>query len=213
MKNSITIILVIGLLVSCSQTEQKPKNVVESKVTGVFPFKMPTEKPNIPLSSSTERMFEYNSKRVQDNELFSQFKYTRLKGFDYSNGDGTISRRDPSRPILVDGTFYIWYTKRDKQVPPVGYSSAKEATDVIPSTDWDLSDIWYATSEDGITWEEKGPAVRRPEKRDKYAVAHGLVTAKNPLGPFEKHPLNPVMNSGHETTYWPFKRRCCDIGY
>jgi len=44
-----------------------------------------------------------------------------------------------------------------------------------------------------------------PEVRDTYAVAHGLVIAENPLGPFQKHPLNPVLSSGHETTYFPFK--------
>jgi len=29
--------------------------------------------------------------------------------------------------------------------------------------------------------------------------------ADDPLGPYEKCPLNPVLNSGHETTYFPFK--------
>lgn len=223
---------------------------------------------------------------------------------DYHKGDGTVSRRDPSRPILVDGKYYIYYTKRHTKVPPIGWNRAKEATDEIPSTDWDLCDIWYATSTDGISWKEEGIAIKRPEKpnpgwrsvatpdilvwkgkyylyyqafnepsglrgdwcpvsvsyadspdgpwthggdsvipfgkkgewdqdathdpqpivykgkiylyykaaynkwpdiRDKYAVGHGLAIADDPLGPFEKHPLNPVMTSGHETTYFPFK--------
>lgn len=34
--------------------------------------------------------------------------------------------------------------------------------------------------------------------------APGLATADDPLGPFTKHPLNPIMNSGHETTRFPF---------
>ena len=34
---------------------------------------------------------------------------------------------------------------------------------------------------------------------------HGLAIADNPLGPFKKHPLNPIMNSGHETTLFPFR--------
>ena len=33
---------------------------------------------------------------------------------------------------------------------------------------------------------------------------NGLAIAEDPLGPFEKHPLNPVINSGHETTLFPF---------
>ncbi|WP_109830911.1 glycoside hydrolase family 117 protein [Reichenbachiella versicolor] len=295
----------IALAFSCTKTkEAKQETPKEPTSSQAFPFKMPETAPDIPMSTSTQRMFEYPAKRVQDNDLYSLFKYTRLKGFDYHGHDGTVSRRDPSRPVFVNGKYYIWYTYRNTEVAPIGYSRAKEATDVIPSTDWDLSDIWYATSEDGITWNEIGPAVERPEKpksgwrsvatpdilvwegkyylyyqafdepsglrgdlcpvsvsyadspdgpwthgadavipfgkegewdqnathdphpiifngkihiyykaaynkwphlRDKYAVAHGLVTADNPLGPFEKHPLNPVMNSGHETTYWPFK--------
>ncbi|TWT80782.1 hypothetical protein CA13_22280 [Planctomycetes bacterium CA13] len=271
---------------------------------GVFPHKMPESKPDIEMSSAMERMFRYPAPRAQDNELFSQFKYTPLEGFDYNGGDGTISRRDPSRPILVDGKYYVWYTRRHTPVPPIGSAHANEATDVIPSTDWDLCEIWYATSQDGFTWEEQGIAVPRPAKpipgwrsvatpdilvwkgkyylyyqafveasglkgdwcpvsasyanspdgpwtstnktiihtgkkgdwdqdaihdphpvvykgkiytyykaaynkwpdiRDKYAVAHGLAIADDPLGPFLKHSLNPVLNSGHETTYFPFK--------
>ena len=48
---------------------------------GVFPHRMPEKKPDIPLSAAMERMFDYMAPRVQDNELFSQFKYTRLGGF------------------------------------------------------------------------------------------------------------------------------------
>lgn len=300
--------IIIGALIACSEskTESKtePKQDVETVEAKIFPHKMPTEKPDFPMSAATERMFSYPAPRVQDNELFSQFKYTRLKGFDYHGGDGTISRRDPSRPILVDGKYFIYYTKRDTKVPPIGWDRAKEATEEIPSTDWDLCDIWYATSEDGTTWKEEGVAVARPAKpkagwrsvatpdiliwkgkyylyyqaftepsglrgdwcpvsvsyadspngpwthggdavipfgkkgewdqdathdphpivyngkiylyykaaynkwpdiRDKYAVGHGLAIAEDPLGPFEKHPLNPVLASGHETTYFPFK--------
>ena len=40
---------------------------------------------------------------------------------------------------------------------------ANESNDTIPSADWDLSDIYYATSEDGFTREEQGIAVARPE--------------------------------------------------
>jgi len=115
----------------------------------VFPHKMPESKPGIPLSAAMERMFDYPTTRLQDNELFSQFKYTRLKGFDYHDGDGTVSRRDPSRPILVNGRYSIWYTERDTSVPPIGASRANEATDTVPSTDWELCDLWYATSTDG----------------------------------------------------------------
>ena len=35
--------------------------------------------------------------------------------------------------------------------------------------------------------------------------AQGLAIADDPLGPFRKHPLNPLLNSGHETTLFPFQ--------
>ncbi|MFT5884395.1 MAG: hypothetical protein ACI9IP_000850 [Arcticibacterium sp.] len=171
---------------------------------------------------------------------------------------------------------------------------------MIPSADWDLAEIWYATSKDGFTWEEQGVAISRPAKpnvgwrsvsttdilewngkyylyyqgfmetsgkrgddcpvavsysdspdgpwtpthkivipngkagewdqfsiHDPYPLVYkgqiylyyksdfdgdpelvrmqGLAIADNPLGPFVKHPLNPVINSGHETTLFPFK--------
>ncbi|MEH0152709.1 glycoside hydrolase [Limibacter armeniacum] len=294
---------------SCSETTtntgSENENQTEiAKATTVFPHKLPEEKPDFPMSAATERMFSYPAPRAQDNDLYTLFKYTRLKGFDYNNGDGTITRRDPSRPIYVDGKYYIWYTKRDTKFVPIGAKRAKEATDEIPSTDWDLSDIWYATSADGITWEEQGVAVSRPAKPNQgwrsvatpdilvwegkyylyyqafnepsglrgdwcpismsyadspngpwkaggnemiplgkkgewdqdqtqdphpivykgkiymyykaaynkwvdkwntYAVGHGVAIADSPFGPFKKHPLNPVMQSGHETTYFPYK--------
>lgn len=295
------IVLIVGIAVSCTQTPEKPKSVKNQ----VFPHKMPTEKPDYPLSSAIDRMYDYPALRAQDNELYSLFKYTELEGFDYNDHDGTISRRDPSRPIFVNGKYYIWYTKRDTKTPPIGAKRAAEATDVIPSTDWDLCDLWYATSEDGFKWKEEGIAVSRPAKpelgwrsiatpdilvwegkyylyfqafnepsglrgdwcpismaysdspdgpwthtgkpaialgkkgdwdqdqtqdphlivrdgkiylyykaafnkwpevRKKYVVCHGLAIAENPFGPFEKHPLNPVLNSGHETTFFPFKK-------
>ena len=264
---------------------------------GGFPYDFPTEKPDRPLSAALERTFtQYPAPRPEHNELFSLFKYTRLEGFDYNGGDGTISRRDPSKIIFKNGKYYVWYTKRDTPTPPQGSGNH---TDTNPSADWDLSDIWYATSKDGFTWKEEGVAVPRPPKPqvgwrsvtttdilewegkyylyyqgfmeasgtrgddcpvavsyadspdgpwtaankivipngakgdwDQYSIhdpyplvhdgkiyiyyksdsngkenirMHGLAIGEHPLGPFEKHPLNPVLGSGHETTLFPFK--------
>lgn len=41
--------------------------------------------------------------------------------------------------------------------------------------------------------------------KERRVRMQGLAIADNPLGPFNKHPLNPVLNSGHETTLFPFK--------
>lgn len=235
--------------------------------------------------------------RPEDNELYSQFKYTELKGFDYNNHDGTISRRDPSKVIFENGKYYVWYTYRHTATSPKG---PKLCNDTIPSADWDLAEIWYATSTDGFTWKEQGVAIPRPPKPnlghrsvstadilkwkgkyymyyqgfsepsgtrgddcpvlmsysdspdgpwiatnkivipngpkdtwDQYSIhdpyplvykgkiylyyksdfdgrpnlvrMQGLATSDNPMGPFIKNPLNPVLASGHETTLFPFK--------
>jgi len=262
-----------------------------------FPYLLPDKKPDRPLSQAMERLYtEYPAPTPEANELYSTFKFTALDGFDDHHGDGTVSRRDPSKVIRVGGTYYVWYTHRQTAAPPRG---AAQGSDSVPSTDWDLAEIWYATSENGFTWREQGVAVPRPAQphpgwrsvctpdvliwkgkyylyyqgflemsgqrgddcpvtasvadspqgpwrpshqiviangapgewdqysiHDPYALvykgqiylyyksdfnnaqphvrAHGLATADDPLGPFTKHPLNPVMNSGHETTLFPF---------
>ncbi len=263
-----------------------------------FPYKLPQEKPDRKLSAAMQRLYtDYMGPRPEDNELYSLFKYTRLTGFDYHNDDGTISRRDPSKVIFAEGKYYVWYTYRHTSTPPQG---AELCNDTIPSSDWDLCEIWYATSTDGFNWEEQGVAIPRPPKpnvgwrsvstadilvfkgkyylyyqgflepsgkrgddcpvavsysdspngpwtaanqivipnggkdewdqfsiHDPYPLIYkdkiylyyksdfngqpnlvrssGLATADNPLGPFTKCPLNPVINSGHETTLFPFK--------
>lgn len=254
---------------------------------GVFPFYPPKEKPDMELSAALERSYDlYGGVRPETNELYSLFRYTELKGFDYHDYDGTRVRRDPSKVVLANGKYYVWYTHTNTERPSNGVPNA---------------DVWYATSEDGFTWEEQGPAVQRPPQpevgwssvltadilvwkgkyylyyqafgnehgkakanpvRVSYAEApdgpwtdyseivipkgkegawdqhcihdpyplvrdgkiwlyyksdlagtshrdflrmHGLAIADTPLGPFRKHPLNPIMNSGHETTLFPFR--------
>ncbi|MBK1875790.1 glycoside hydrolase family 117 protein [Pelagicoccus mobilis] len=263
-----------------------------------FPFVLPAEKPERQLSEALHRNYDnFEAARPEDNEFYSLFKYTELEGFDYNNFDGTITRRDPSKVIFHNGKYYVYYTHRDTGHVVRGPA---RATDVIPARDWDLSEIWYATSEDGFKWEEQGVAIPRAEKpnpgwrsvstadilewegkyymyyqafsiqpvaegdycpvavsvadspdgpwtpinqvvipngaedewdgysiHDPYPLVfngkiylyyksdfdvkerrvrmQGLAIADNPLGPFEKHPLNPVLNSGHETTLFPFR--------
>lgn len=138
------------LLISCGVISQS------------FPYNLPKEKPNMPLSASMQRNYDsYMAPRPEDNELYSQFKYTELKGLNYNNHDGTISRRDPSKVIFENGKYYVWYTHRHTSTPPKG---AKLCNDTIPSADWDLAEIWYATSKDGFTWEEQGVSIPRPPK-------------------------------------------------
>ncbi len=273
-------------------------NHCAAQKNGGFPFELPKTKPNRKLSAAMQRNYDgYPAPRPEENELYSQFKYTELKGFDYHNHDGTVSRRDPSKVIFANGKYYVWYTHRNTPTPPMG---ALKCNDTIPSSDWDLCEIWYATSTDGFTWKEEGVAIPRPPKPmvgcrsvatadvllwkgkyylyyqgfnepsgmrgddcpvamssadspdgpwtplnqvvipngapgewDQYSIhdpyplvykgkiylyyksdfdgkpnlvrMQGLAIADNPTGPFKKCELNPVLNSGHETTLFPFK--------
>ncbi|MEM6319422.1 MAG: family 43 glycosylhydrolase [Bacteroidota bacterium] len=304
MRHLIILLLSIGLLLACEQKPIEEPATVENQ--GAFPFELPQEKPNRAMSTAMERIYtNYESPQPENNELFSQFKYTELEGFDYNGHDGTITRRDPSKILLHNGKYYVWYTHRKTPTPPQG---AAKSTDVIPSSDWDLADIWYATSADGFTWEEQGVAIARPPKpspgwrsvtttdilewegkyylyyqafmeasgkrgddcpvavsyanspdgpwtphkeivipngaagewdqysiHDPYPLVHngkiylyyksdfgekphkvrmqGLAIADHPLGPFTKHPLNPVITSGHETSLFPFRKGVAALVY
>ncbi|GAA4237967.1 hypothetical protein GCM10022291_26610 [Postechiella marina] len=298
MKNIFVLLGLVFVLFSCENKETTIKEAKQEKPIKDFPHQLPKQKPNMQLSRALNRLYDaYPAPKPQENELFSQFKYTDVKGFDYNNHDGTISRRDPSKVIKHNGKYYVWYTYRNTPTPPRG---AAASSDVIPSSDWDLAEIWYATSNDGFNWEEQGVAIKRPEKPivgwravtttdilewkgkyylyyqgfmeasgkrgddcpvavsyadspdgpwtpynkivipnggegawDQYSIhdpyplvykgkiylyyksdfgkkgdwirMQGLATADNPLGPFTKHPLNPVISSGHETSLFPFK--------
>ncbi len=297
MRKTLYLLALIGII-ACQPKKQEN--------TSAFPFILPLEKPDIAMSAAMERIYtDYEGPQPQDMELFSQFKYTELKGFDYNGDDGTITRRDPSKILLYNGKYYVWYTYRNTPTPPQG---AEKCNDTIPSSDWDLAEIWYATSTDGINWEEQGVAVPRPAKpnvgwrsvtttdilewegkyylyyqgfmeasgkrgddcpvavsyadspegpwtpankiiipngaegewdqysiHDPYPLVHdgkiyiyyksdfgenphkvrmqGLAIAEDPLGPFVKHPLNPVITSGHETSLFPFKEGVAALVY
>ena len=55
------------------------------------------------MSEAMRRNNEYESEYPMENELYTTFKYTELKGFDYNGGDGTVSRRDPSKVLFENG--------------------------------------------------------------------------------------------------------------
>ena len=97
-----------------------------------------------------------------ENELYTRFRYKPVKGLGYEAG---IHRRDPSSIIKVDDTYYVWYTYcRDTK------------------SSWLNADLWYATSKDGETWSEQGPAVERGKDGawDDYSVfTTNILVAKN----------------------------------
>jgi len=69
----------------------------------------------------------------------ASFKYTHLSGIGAEKG---VMRRDPSDVIKVGSLYYVWYTKGT--ISP-GYDGT----------------VWYATSKDGYSWEEKGMALAK----------------------------------------------------
>ena len=136
------------------------------------------EKPtDIPLSAAMQRVYDqWNPHEDRGNELYSNFKYTPLKGIPI---EPNISRRDPTKVIMVDGVYHVRYTCRITDSPPVGL---KNATDTLPGTDWDMADLYHATSKDGFTWEEEGLAVPRPPKPEvgfRSICTPGILVWKN----------------------------------
>jgi len=93
--------------------------------------------------------------RDAENPWFTKFRYMTIEGLGYEKG---IVRRDPSCVIEVDGCYFVWYTRGAHPCPPVGH---ERATDTLPAMPWDLTDVWYATSDDGHAWVEQGLAVER----------------------------------------------------
>lgn len=126
---------------------------------GPFPALIPMEKPDYPVSAAVARLYEqWNPHEDRANELYSNFKYSELN----FKREANVSRRDPTKVIKVDGVYHVWYTGRRTDHAPVGQN---KATETKPGTDWDLADIWHATSDNGWNWvEDEYPAVRRPPK-------------------------------------------------
>lgn len=117
------------------------------------------EEANNTLSASMMRYkTQWENNEPRENEFYSSFSYHKSPGLDYEEG---ISRRDPSTIIKVNNKYYVYYTRSPKTIAPVGYA---KANDTIPANTWDLCDIYYATSTDGKTWKEQGPAAVRGPK-------------------------------------------------
>jgi hypothetical protein len=99
-------------------------------------------------SAATIRAKSYK----KDCDWFCNFRYTEIHGLGYEEG---IHRRDPSSVIKVGELYYVWYTKSVGE--HVGFGG-EPGDKVFP---WDLSEVWYASSPDGVHWTEQGMAVGR----------------------------------------------------
>lgn len=104
------------------------------------------------LSAASKRALKWPTDL--GNEWFFEYQVFDLKG-DLAYEEGVV-RRDPSAIIKENGKYYVWYSKSTG--PSQGFGGDVVKDKVFP---WDRCDIWYATSEDGITWKEEGLAVAR----------------------------------------------------
>jgi len=116
-------------------------------------------RPDGPISAAMERVYDtYGIYKDQGSEFFSAFRYSRVGGIGKQAG---VTRRDPSKIIKVGDTYYVWYTRRQTAKRWLGVACASETR---PAWDWDMADIWYAASQDGFNWKERGPAVLRGDR-------------------------------------------------
>ncbi len=105
------------------------------------------------LSLASQRAIERGYDKTNA-DWFIEFEIEPLKG-DFAYEEGVI-RRDPSAVIKVDDLYHVWYTKGKGET--VGFNSANLNDKVFP---WDLTEVWHATSKDGLFWKEEGRAIGR----------------------------------------------------
>ena len=106
------------------------------------------------LSAASKRALLWKDELLHNNDWYFEYNVYDLKG-DFAYEEGVV-RRDPSAIIKHNGKFYTWYSRSTGESQ--GFGGDVENEKVFP---WDRCDIWYATSEDGITWKEEGIAVAR----------------------------------------------------
>lgn len=106
------------------------------------------------LSAASKRALE--RKYYQGPEWYGEFNTHDLTGdFVYEEG---VTRRDPSAVITVGDTYYVYYSRGMGETK--GFHTGDPENKVFP---WDKTEIWYATSKDGLEWKEQGLAVGRGE--------------------------------------------------
>ena len=104
-------------------------------------------------SASYKRFRKNNISYEKYNEFNTQFTFKKIEGFE----DGA-ERYYPSSVIKVVDKYYMWYSKPRLNSEVVG---PVDATDSLRAFHWDLCDIWFATSTDGLLWKEQGIAISR----------------------------------------------------
>ena len=140
--------------------------------------------------------------------------YTEVPGIGLEPG---VCRRDPSDVIKVGDTWFVWYTKVERD------ALAEDVRFLYPSGY--PGTIWYATSRDeGRSWEEHGRALGlgdpggfdlfytavqpTPERDDGLFEnnstsdfpAIGVAVVDRPHGPFRRAGTNPILRPSSDGT-------------
>jgi predicted GH43/DUF377 family glycosyl hydrolase len=130
--------------------------------------------------------------------------------------DPVARRHDPSNVLFIDGRYHVYYTRYE--LPNMPYREMWRAAFLH---EW-VSQIWLATSADGVTWEEQGDVfppqagawcsmgrhaphmVPRDGRYYLFFTAHGrgdemerhigVAVADRPEGPFTVMPGPPVLS-------------------
>ncbi len=157
---SLTFLLGMLIMTGCNQNTSGEKNEQKKEVQEVGITDAQIDKLGITnrdhLSAASKRALQWPTDL--GNDWFIEFENLQpLKG-DLAYEEGVV-RRDPSAMIKHDGKYYVWYSRSTGLTQ--GFAGDIENEKVFP---WDRCDIWYATSEDGWTWKEEGPAVERGPK-------------------------------------------------
>jgi len=146
------IYLIISLLIfsGCELAEKKPAQepIQESSIKNLGI----TNKDSLSAASRRAITMQYE----RGPEWWTKFRQSDLEG-DFAFEEGVV-RRDPSAVIRVNEKYYVYYTKSLGKA--YGFHTGDPAKKVFP---WDQSDVWCASSTDGINWNDVGPAVVRGE--------------------------------------------------
>lgn len=158
------------------------------------------------LSAASKRALSWPER---DNNWYGEFWERDLKGdFAYEEG---VTRRDPSSILYEDGLYHVWYSRAEG--PTKGFSGNLDDK-VFP---WDYTDVWHATSKDGITWDEQKLAVGRGEPgafddrsvftpevfkhEDTYYLVYQTVKS-----PYVKRVKNQIGISSAKSPYGPWTK-------
>ena len=134
---------------SSEETMEKPTQTYPDSVYDYLAI--PKDKP---LSAASKRALARNY--AQGPDWYIEFEMHDLKG-DLAYEEG-VTRRDPSDIMTVGDTYYVYYSKATGKTH--GFGTGDPEKKVFP---WDKTEVWYATSKDGWTWDEQGMAVGRGE--------------------------------------------------